>query len=954
LEFSSKIENKFIIPYTMETPLPGTTVKLNLDSNSKVHDVIKRAQDHLLLASQTGLGLGVTITYENSTRLLDEDEFIFDAFTQIEIENSIDTQGGIAMPKLTLKKVLLPVDEEVKEKLLVDILIQQITTLYQSPTFTCPKEDAAFVGSIFHLLKNPNTSADDSLQSLIPSLVPPKMLVVQDKAAWETQIKECIRLMGKTTPDALKKKLIHLTKYWPGVYGKQFQAVCVGKSKEKVFGKSKADENRDVIIHVDSTGIGFINPQNQTDILQLPYIEIEKFDSSKDSFDLQLDGVIYNFKTAKAQDLKEYATSMVNKLTKVSKLVLGLIDNNSDSKDALRFSKDDLIELLDDTSEPGYWRGKSKGKVGWFSPDLVEPVVLKPKHLHEEEKKKRAALQALEQKKANENAQKKPEAPKADTSTQFSMLNYAKMYFVDSTATQKKEPTGLINKITLGRKRERNESLSWGWAQIVEKIKHSRIPITTPLTKIYDVEDQESSLESFKIIMRFMGDLPSKASVVDSTKQLIKMGLARSLIRDELYCQVIKQITGHPERNGPNCRKGWELLCLCASFFGCSTTFEPYLKKYIHTYANDPSTEFHDIAKKCEIRFKIIKKGGPRQFPPTNDEILAVQGKPLFVKVVFPDSSVKAIEIHSATTGKELNDNICKKFGLENPEEYTVTYTVGSKAAEKMIFNSTYVMDLIGELENLENVPKESVGTIRKSNSESFKIPEVKFFFKKFLWPKEPLNFANEQLINIVFAQNCDKIMKGEIKYTFDDALELAATRIRVLNIDAEKTPSQKEDSYQPFILSSHLKKLDIKDWVTQIDEVLVELRKLSVHEAKVRYVKRVLSWPTFGDSNFMLDKPKFEKTELPSQVMLAINAEGIKLIHPEKKEVIVSLPYQEISSWRFAPESISMKTGGMVQRAQKNLKAQTDQGQEICHIISLYVAAQSNENQNRLSVLPR
>jgi len=276
------------------------------------------------------------------------------------------------------------------------------------------------------------------------------------------------------------------------------------------------------------------------------------------------------------------------------------------------------------------------------------------------------------------------------------------------------------------------------------------------------------------------------------------------------------------------------------------------------------------------------------------------------------------------------------------------------KLRKKMIFNSTYVMDLIGELENLENVPKESVGTIRKSNSESFKIPEVKFFFKKFLWPKEPLNFANEQLINIVFAQNCDKIMKGEIKYTFDDALELAATRIRVLNIDAEKTPSQKEDSYQPFILSSHLKKLDIKDWVTQIDEVLVELRKLSVHEAKVRYVKRVLSWPTFGDSNFMLDKPKFEKTELPSQVMLAINAEGIKLIHPEKKEVIVSLPYQEISSWRFAPESISMKTGGMVQRAQKNLKAQTDQGQEICHIISLYVAAQSNENQNRLSVLPR
>ena len=80
----------------------------------------------------------------------------------------------------------------------------------------------------------------------------------------------------------------------------------------------------------------------------------------------------------------------------------------------------------------------------------------------------------------------------------------------------------------------------------------------------------------------------------------------------------------------------------------------------------------------------------------------------------------------------------------------------------------------------------------------------------------------------------------------------------------------------------------------------------------------------------------------LPDDVILTINSEGIRLLHPEKKTVLVSHTYQEISSWRFGAENISMKIGGMVQRAQKNMRAQTDQGEEICLIISFYVAALS------------
>ena len=98
----------------------------------------------------------------------------------------------------------------------------------------------------------------------------------------------------------------------------------------------------------------------------------------------------------------------------------------------------------------------------------------------------------------------------------------------------------------------------------------------------------------------------------------------------------------------------------------------------------------------------------------------------------------------------------------------------------------------------------------------------------------------------------------------------------------------------------------------------------------------------------------KYEKLDLPNEVVLVLNSEGVKLIGLEDKKELVSLPYREISSWRFSQEQISMKIGGMVQRAQINMRGQTDKGQEICHTMSMYFAALNSSSGQTRELMPR
>jgi hypothetical protein len=71
------------------------------------------------------------------------------------------------------------------------------------------------------------------------------------------------------------------------------------------------------------------------------------------------------------------------------------------------------------------------------------------------------------------------------------------------------------------------------------------------------------ALSSFRLIQQFMGDVPSKKPAPQLARALVQMGAGEPRLRDEILCQLIKQLTDNPV--AASRARGWLLaaFCLC-------------------------------------------------------------------------------------------------------------------------------------------------------------------------------------------------------------------------------------------------------------------------------------------------------------------------------------------------------------------------------------------------------
>ena len=108
--------------------------------------------------------------------------------------------------------------------------------------------------------------------------------------------------------------------------------------------------------------------------------------------------------------------------------------------------------------------------------------------------------------------------------------------------------------------------------------------IHKPMSKISDKKQVEECVEIFKNILCYMGDKEHKTPT-SCAQSIIHSGIHNAILRDEIFLQIMKQLTNNP--NPLSAQKGWILLGYCLRAFSPVVT-QNYIDYFIRASAAHP------------------------------------------------------------------------------------------------------------------------------------------------------------------------------------------------------------------------------------------------------------------------------------------------------------------------------------------------------------------------------
>ncbi|KAI6244007.1 Unconventional myosin-VIIb [Aphelenchoides fujianensis] len=224
-------------------------------------------------------------------------------------------------------------------------------------------------------------------------------------------------------------------------------------------------------------------------------------------------------------------------------------------------------------------------------------------------------------------------------------------------------------------------------AQLLEKLKernhfrpshphrelwrHGQEPLEAPLLSRLSERPAlcELAVNSFALILRFMGDWPTMRPFdpLELTDGIFEGALKHEALRDELFCQLLKQLTDNP--NATSEALGWRLLWLALGLFAPSKRLHGELTSFLRTRQSQRTAE-------CVERLnETVKWNVQRKSPPHRVELEAIStgATRLFHKIFLPDGSERAVEVKSGSRAADLCAELGKQLGFKSVEGFTIS-----------------------------------------------------------------------------------------------------------------------------------------------------------------------------------------------------------------------------------------------------------------------------------------
>ncbi|WWD08443.1 hypothetical protein V865_006555 [Kwoniella europaea PYCC6329] len=101
-----------------------------------------------------------------------------------------------------------------------------------------------------------------------------------------------------------------------------------------------------------------------------------------------------------------------------------------------------------------------------------------------------------------------------------------------------------------------------------------------------------------------------KMQVLEEIRWMIQLSVASSEMRDEVYCQLIKQLTKNPNHDAVVL--GFQLFCVLVNAFGPSKNFEPFVKNFLRINAGEKADGIGIMSKYCIGKLEVLAAKGGR------------------------------------------------------------------------------------------------------------------------------------------------------------------------------------------------------------------------------------------------------------------------------------------------------------------------------------------------------
>uniref|UniRef100_A0A8B9IHD7 Myosin VIIA n=2 Tax=Anser cygnoides TaxID=8845 RepID=A0A8B9IHD7_ANSCY len=911
---ATKSKKPIMLPVTF---MDGTTKTLLTDSATTAKELCNSLADKISLKDRFGFSLYIAL-FDKVSSLGSGNDHVMDAVSQCEqYAKEQGAQERNAPWRLFFRKeIFTPWHNPSEDNVATNLIYQQIVRGVKFGEYRCDKEeDLAELASQQYYVDYGSEMVLERLLNLIPSYIPDREITASKTVEKWAQLiiaahKKGIYTQKRTDPKKVKEEVVDFARFkWPLLFSRFYEAF-------KFSGPSLP--KNDVIVAVNWTGVYFVDEQEQV-LLELSFPEITAVSSSRggklqgQSFTLAtIKGDEYTFTSNNAEDIRDLVVTFLEGLRKRSKYVVTLQDNPNpvgEESGFLSFLKGDLIVLDQDTGEhvmnSGWANGfnertKQRGDFPTDSVYVLPTVTMPPLEI--------VALVTMtpDQRQDVIRTSQMAISDSEERVKPYTLEEFSYDYF-------RPPPKHTLSRVMITKSRGKDKL----WC-------YTREPIKQPLLKkiLGSEELSQEACMAFIAVLKYMGDYPSKRtrSVNELTDQIFEGALKAEPLKDEIYCQTLKQLTDNHIKYSEE--KGWELLWLCTGLFPPSNILLPHVQRFLQ------SRKHHPLAADCIQRLQKALRNGSRKYPPHLVEVEAIQHKTtqIFHKVYFPDDTDEAFEVESSTKAKDFCQNISNRLLLKSSEGFSLFVKISDKVIS--VPEGDFFFDFVRHLTDWIKKARPAKDGI---------VPSLTYqvFFMKKLWTNTTP--GKDSMADSIFHyyQELPKYLRGYHKCTREEVLQLAALIYRVKFEDDKSYFPSIPKLLKELVPQDLVRQLSPDDWKRSIVAYYNKHAGKTREEAKLAFLKIIFKWPTFGSAFFEVKQTT--EPNYPEILLIAINKHGVSLIDPKTKDILITHPFTKISNWSSGNTYFHITIGNLVRGSK--LLCETSLGYKMDDLLTSYIS---------------